>query len=220
MNVVDGVAVGGVTGETTISGNSIHSNGYVGIDLATWTVGWDGPTPNDSLDTDDRGGNHLQNYPVLSSATSTAASTTIEGMLNSHVVADYRIEVFASSVANPTGYGEGEVFLGFADVTTNAFGNATFSITAPIPVPSGWVATATATDLLLGETSEFGLAMPFSVETCRVDLNEDGMLDFFDVSEFLNLFANANPSADWNADGNHDFFDVSGFLNEFTTGCP
>ncbi len=220
-NVVDGIGVGAVSGETTISGNSIHSNGYVGIDLAVWNPGWDGPTPNDNLDADTRGGNNLQNYPVLTTALVDSSSATVTGSLNSHIDAPYRVEVFASPAANPTGFGEGEVFLGYTDVTTDALGNADFSITSAMPVPDGWVATATATDLLLGETSEFGLALPFIVDTtCSPDLNDDGVLDFFDVSAYLNLFSSGDLAADWNNDGVLDFFDVSSYLNAFSTGCP
>ena len=55
---------------------------------------------------------------------------------------------------------------------------------------------------------------------CPVDLTGDGVLDFFDVAMFLDLFSAQDPGADWNADGVFDFFDVSGYLNEFSAGCP
>ena len=54
---------------------------------------------------------------------------------------------------------------------------------------------------------------------CPVDFNNDGLLDFFDVSAFLVLFNGGDPGADLNADGAVDFFDVSAFLAAFTTGC-
>ena len=56
--------------------------------------------------------------------------------------------------------------------------------------------------------------------SCPADLNGDGNLDFFDISAFLNAFANQDPIADFNGDGNFDFFDVSAFLNAFSAGCP
>ena len=55
---------------------------------------------------------------------------------------------------------------------------------------------------------------------CVPDLNGDGVLDFFDVSAFINGFSSQDPSADLNGDGNFDFFDVSAFINAFATGCP
>ncbi len=55
---------------------------------------------------------------------------------------------------------------------------------------------------------------------CPADLNGDGNLDFFDVSEFLTAFNAMDTSADFNGDGNFDFFDVSAFLAAFNAGCP
>jgi hypothetical protein len=55
---------------------------------------------------------------------------------------------------------------------------------------------------------------------CPADLTEDGQLDFFDISAFLNAFNVQDPLADFNADGQFDFFDVSAFLNAYLNGCP
>ncbi len=55
---------------------------------------------------------------------------------------------------------------------------------------------------------------------CAPDLNADGVLDFFDVQQFLASFAVHDPAADWNHDGTFDFFDVQGFLAAFAGGCP
>ena len=55
---------------------------------------------------------------------------------------------------------------------------------------------------------------------CTPDLNNDGSLDFFDVSSFLTAFANQDPIADFTSDGGYDFFDVSAFLTAFGAGCP
>ena len=51
-------------------------------------------------------------------------------------------------------------------------------------------------------------------DDCPADLNGDGVLDFFDVSVFLNTMA------DLDGNGIFDFFDVSAFLNQFAVGCP
>ncbi|PCI09638.1 hypothetical protein COB72_05760 [bacterium] len=65
----------------------------------------------------------------------------------------------------------------------------------------------------------------FSITTttqsqCPADINDDGSLNFFDVSAFLNAFAAADPLADFTGDGQFNFFDVSAFLNAFSAGCP
>lgn len=64
------------------------------------------------------------------------------------------------------------------------------------------------------------VAIEFGCETCVADLNGDGVLDFFDVSAFLNAYNSADPLADLNDDGILNFFDVSAFLNEYNNGCP
>ena len=55
---------------------------------------------------------------------------------------------------------------------------------------------------------------------CVADLNDDGTLDFFDVSAFLGLYQSQDSAADLNGDGVHDFFDVSAFLSAYNAGCP
>ncbi|MFG0312607.1 MAG: GC-type dockerin domain-anchored protein [Phycisphaerales bacterium] len=55
---------------------------------------------------------------------------------------------------------------------------------------------------------------------CAADLNDDGVLDFFDVSAFLNAFNAMDAVADFTGDGVFDFFDVSAFLSAFNAGCP
>jgi VCBS repeat protein len=47
----------------------------------------------------------------------------------------------------------------------------------------------------------------------EADLNDDGVLNFFDVSMFLTV------QPDFNSDGVFNFFDVSAFLIAFSTGC-
>ncbi len=136
-------------------GNTIYSNGSLGIDLA-----WNGITANDSGD-GDSGANALQNFPVLTSANSNAAGTTLVGTFNSNANTTYRIEFFANrpTVADASN-GEGERYLGFITVTTDGSGNATISTTlANVWVNSGDRVSSTATVDLgsgnYGSTSEF-----------------------------------------------------------------
>ena len=139
-----------------ILGNSIFNNGrnspatQLGIDLVgktSFPVD-DGVTPNDSVDGDgDSGPNLLQNFPVLASVTSDSISTTIVGSLNSRFNTEYRIEFFSSQTVSSSGFGEGQTFLGFTDVTTSASGNARFNTTLMTSVPEGRYITATATSV-------------------------------------------------------------------------
>ncbi|HEX7183446.1 MAG TPA: PKD domain-containing protein, partial [Thermoanaerobaculia bacterium] len=143
-----------------ITGNSIHSNGGLGIDVLPppfpsgeppFT-----PTPNDSCD-GDTGGNLRQNFPEITRAERAGAATTIEGFLNSAPNASYTVELFASGAADLSGAGEGETFLTALSVATDSSCLGNFSITLPVAVPPGHVITATATDGA-GNTSEFSWA--------------------------------------------------------------
>ncbi|MBO6513777.1 MAG: hypothetical protein JJ974_07430 [Phycisphaerales bacterium] len=49
---------------------------------------------------------------------------------------------------------------------------------------------------------------------CPADLNDDGVLDFFDISFFL------SNMVDFNEDTVFDFFDISAFLGAYGAGCP
>lgn len=59
-----------------------------------------------------------------------------------------------------------------------------------------------------------------SAASCDIDYNDDGVLDFFDVSAFLNAYLSNDPIADLDANGVFDFFDVSAFLSLYAAGCP
>ena len=129
-----------------ISGNSIHSNTTLGIDINA-----DGVTANDPDDAD-TGPNQLQNTPVLSGAFT--GSIRVTGTLDSTPSTAFNLEFFANSACDATGFGEGETYLGATNITTDANGDANFDITLPGNVPIGDYVTATATDPS-GNTSEF-----------------------------------------------------------------
>ena len=116
-------------------------------------------TGNDAAPDDDDGANKLQNYPALDSAGVAAASTTVTGTLTSGLNTTYDIDFYSNPAADvPTGYGEGEVYLGSDSVTTDLVtGVATINKTLPVVVTVGHVVTATATDPD-GNTSEFSAA--------------------------------------------------------------
>ncbi len=104
-------------------------------------------------------GNYEQNYPVLASASS-GSSTVVTGTLNGEANTTFTVGVYANPSADPSGYGQGQYYLGYATVTTDANGNASFGADfscANLPggtLPIGWSVSATATDPG-GNTSEF-----------------------------------------------------------------
>jgi hypothetical protein len=153
FNGSNGILVGESPGHNRISGNRIFSNGLLGIDLGflspTGVV-----TPNDPGDTD-TGFNDYQNFPVLDQVFQVGdAALLVQGRLDSHANADYRVEFFASAACDPSEHGEGERYLGDLDVTTDGAGMANFTTVLATTAPEGWVFTATATDAQ-GNTSEF-----------------------------------------------------------------
>lgn len=144
-----GVRVESGTGNR-ITRNSIAFNNGLGIDL-----GGDGVTLND-LGDDDGGANTLQNFPVITGASTALGSTTINGTLNSTPGSTYTVELFHNGAKDPTGYGEGQYYLTSTNVSTDTSGNGTFSVSVPAVAAGEWL-TATATNAG-GNTSEFSLA--------------------------------------------------------------
>lgn len=100
-------------------------------------------------------GNDGQNFPVITSAAVAAGNATISGTLNSLANKQFRIEFFANAACGLQGYGHGQTFIGFSNVTTDGAGNASFGPLV-FAVPAGQnVITSTATDIALANTSEF-----------------------------------------------------------------
>ena len=96
--------------------NTITGNGGLGIDLSASGTGGDGVTANDTGDADS-GPNNLQNFPLLATARTDGSSQLIlTGTLDSAANSYYRIEFFANTAQDGTGYGEGQRYLGFANV--------------------------------------------------------------------------------------------------------
>jgi hypothetical protein len=144
------VVVGSTAVGNSILTNSIWSNTVLGIDLNN-----DGVTANHIGTL--AGPNNLQNYPVLNTPTGTSGGNIlITGNLNSDGPngTQYLIQFFANASADPSGNGQGEVFLGSQTVTINGF-NAAISSPPFTPIPGKPFITATATNLTTGDTSEF-----------------------------------------------------------------
>ena len=182
-----GVAIYNASTANRISGNSITANSGPGIDF--WN---DGASANDAGD-GDTGPNNLQNFPVLNSAV-LGTGTTISWSLNSTPSTTFRVEFFA----NASNDGEGQYFIGAANVTTAASGNPAvtpISTTLPAIVPANYYLTATATDPA-GNTSEFSAQRQVST----TDSEPDGLPDAYEIATWTNL-TSATGTSDSDGDG-------------------
>ncbi|MCA9758050.1 MAG: right-handed parallel beta-helix repeat-containing protein [Candidatus Eisenbacteria bacterium] len=145
------ISANGGSGVTILDGaghevrhNRIYDNSALAVDL-----GGDGPTENDDRDVDG-GANGLQNAPVLIEAAEDGTSVT--GFLNSRPLNTYVVEVYGSTACPETG-GWLETALGLQLVTTDANGDAVFTI--PIsPYSGSLTAVATGFDGSSSESSD------------------------------------------------------------------
>lgn len=117
-----------------------------------------GVLPNVHFRTSGEGPNNLLNYPDLASASTSGGVTTVLGTVDGAPNTAYRLEFFTSPSPDPTGYGEGQTYLGSASVTTDAKGYGPIRFTSPMLVPSGQVIASTAIDPN-NNTSEFSNAV-------------------------------------------------------------
>jgi len=179
FNGLCGVLVtGGVN--TSILSNSIYDNGELGIDLAPGGVR--GITLNDTPLDIDTGPNNLQNFPIVLSV---SPGGVVAFVLNSEAMKPYRVELFINRLPDPSELGEGQVFLGGVNVTTNIAGTTGLMsfVFNPADYPDLIWVTATATEMppnqtrgvmtdatvaiggptsLPSSTSEFSIAVPFN----------------------------------------------------------
>ena len=182
----DGVYVAAGT-QISIKNNSIYANGGLGIDL-----GADGITSNDVGD-GDTGANELMNFPVITSVSYNAGTneTTISGTKDTPSADTAVIDVYASSTADPSGNGEGQVLL--TGVGGSAPGIWNLVVSGPLTLP---YLSATATDAL-GNTSEF------SPVPTAIDPDGDGINNSADNCDIA-----PNPQQiDTDADGVGDVCD-------------
>jgi hypothetical protein len=183
----DGVSVG--TGTLRVEGNSIYNNGGLGIDFSVSGTPLP-PVLNDSLG--HSGPNNYQDFPILNAATGSSTDTLITGTFSAGTLnsqpfepnTTFIFDFYANPSPDPTGYGQGQTYLGFATVTTDANGylasspdgsavinnpdtaNATFTADLTVGNLSGQWISATATDqpVTIGAstngTSEFSPDVP------------------------------------------------------------
>ncbi len=170
------------TGFNSYLGNSIYGNEGQGIDFPDY---WN-PDPENDL-----------NFPIIYQADEVSGHTNV-GYALDVPAGDYRIEFFSNTEADPTGYGEGETYLGSANITSDGTGEQNFSTTLSGTGYTHMAATATLIDpdssSGFGPTSEFGNFEP------RADLevaSDDGATDvtFGDEHQYTFTVTN-NGSSD------------------------
>jgi CSLREA domain-containing protein len=176
-NVSDGISVINGTGQT-LEGNQISDNSGLAIDINN-----DGVTLNDAGD-GDSGQNNKQNFPVVTTAQTSATATHVAGALDS-AAGTYRVEVFANPVCDASGYGEAKTFLGaITGVSAGSFSGDVGSATV------GDQLSATATNEATGDTSELSQCTPIaaapadgpSLTVNKTDDHDDGACTLFDCT--------------------------------------
>ncbi len=137
----------------TVRGNVLSANARLGIDLAGGSEDSFGVTANHPGGAVS-GPNNLQNYPVLAPAAAYPNGVVLAGTLNSSASRQYAIDLYRNATPDPSGHGQGQVYLGSTILMTDGLGNGGFSLLSASNVPNVTYA-ATATDLVTGDTSEF-----------------------------------------------------------------
>ncbi len=202
-----------------ISGNAIFNNGALGIDLGNNGV-------NTNVDCENgvaaNAANKGQNYPVLTNVYSGTA-TQIRGTLASGAGKTYLLQFFSSPAGDPSGYGEGQVFLGQTNLTLGAtMCSSNFTVLLPVSVPAGWVVTATATDPA-NNTSEFSawtnvVVVPQVLTSAVNPASRQFSLSWTNNggSYVLQQTYNLSPPAQWTVAGGTPSL-VNGFFVQTTT---
>ena len=125
--------------------------------------GADGVTQNDTNDTDS-GPNNLQNFPVITAATTSSVSGTLHSTPNTSFI----VHIFVNNTCDASGFGEGQQHLDTRSVTTDAAGNADISAgSSGLTLTAGQFVTATATDTA-GNTSEFSACFQVTAQSQAV----------------------------------------------------
>ena len=139
---------------------------------------------------------------MLAGATSYGGQTFISGTLNSSPDSTYTIDFYDNDQADPSGFGQGQFFLGSISVTTDDNGQASFDADLTTSAAPGTFITATASEYGV-ETSEFSadLALtptnPLVLIVNTTDDANDPTPDptHFSLREAI-LAANAHPGQD------------------------
>lgn len=203
-----GILTNGATLEgNTFSQNLIWNNGGMGIDIYYNNMA----DENDQLD-EDTGPNSMQNHPELTMVTLEGDQVTFFGTLHSSADDVFTIECFASEACDPSGFGEGQVYLGSIEATTDASGDVTFGESFDFEGDSSWSFSATATSST-GNTSEFCGCLESSVPEPDIALNPEHMSATTplgqDVSEEITITNDGSLDLTWSLSDDMDWLTAS-----------
>jgi len=100
------------------------------------------------------------------------------------------------------------------DLSTLELGAGSHELRVEVTDNTNWVRNEAMRSAFMSDSRTF------TIEPCTAlaDLTSDGVLDFFDVSAFLDAFGEQAAMADLTGDGIYDFFDISAFLDSFASG--
>jgi trimeric autotransporter adhesin len=164
----EGAGVRVVSGlQNKIIYNDIYANAGFGIDLAAEGVTLN---DNDSSPQPLEYANAGINFPVITAAIGGNGSGTITAQLTT-LPGTYYIEVFASPACDASGYGQGDVWLGAvllnipSDTLVDGQGTGTLTFSIGGDLVTNPFLTATTTDTLLGNTSEFSKCFTYVNDT-------------------------------------------------------
>ncbi|MCP4704460.1 MAG: DUF11 domain-containing protein, partial [candidate division Zixibacteria bacterium] len=160
--------------------NMISENVLGGIDLDP-----PGPNPNDDLDVDD-GPNERQNAPELLLAFKPPEEDlVITGVIKSEPNQWYQLDVYSGDICDPSGFGQGSMYLISDSVYTDGSGEATIEITADLFAGTHSVITMTATDFL-NNTSEFSNCIPIISSGIDLRITKTDFVDTVLLQDTIN----------------------------------
>ena len=138
-----------------IRANSIYANGRLGINLQPgYSPSLPIAEPDNTVTAEGRGAPNIPDVPIITAVAGSNTVYLITGTVSAQPNLQCSLDFFRSATADPSGYGEGEVFLGAATVLTDSAGKANFTFTTEENL-AGQFVTATSTTYLRGFTSEF-----------------------------------------------------------------
>lgn len=206
----------GVAGfNSTNSGSFQFEQSYVGVA---------GPNPGDDVRFD----HQLQTVFEYDFIIPSTGSIRLGGLLDNGGPSSISYTAFVQIFAeDQIGEGFGAPFYQFQIFDFQIDGE-NFNLQSPLEADSGSYRVQIrlshdGRSQLNSSLSEGALTAHWSVITknnCVADLDQNGTIDFFDVSVLVQGILDSDLSVDINGDGTLDFFDVSDFLDAVIEGCP
>lgn len=149
FNNGDGIAIEGVSTLVQHTYNFISDNSGLGIDIDADGVSVV-PSNNEGVQA-----------PVFTGAAECSGVVTIKGTLNGTPSTIYRLDFYKNTTPDASGSGEGETYIEKTYVTTDGTGLANINHIFSVPVSSGEIITAIASDSINGfpirNSSEFAV---------------------------------------------------------------